>query len=58
MVRKHNYIELTPREVVSIRPDLVKYLPPDVFTDSRYIVRIDFSGCIEFGFPDDDWFIK
>lgn len=56
---KMRYLEM-PLPVFLFRyPQFVPVFPPDIFADSRYIVRFDpSSGCVEIGFVGDTWHLN
>lgn len=54
-----SYIELPLTEFRKFFPTQAASLPSFLDIDTRYIVRYDYNvGCIELGYPEDDWRIK
>lgn len=54
-----NYVQYSMSEFCNKFPNLRIFVPVDIWSDDRYVVRVSKStGQIEFGFPGDCWHIR
>ena len=59
MIATLNYIQMPLYSFLQQFPDLRSTFPYSLFSDFRYVVRVQLStGTVEVGFPEDDWEIN